>query len=77
MNCRIYLKDLLYLCGISITSMIIGSLVASIAYQRENRQLQQDLKKAEHNSTAIERYVVAKGYADFIMVDDKITLKWN
>jgi hypothetical protein len=57
--------------------MVVGSMVVSVAYQKENRQLLQDLKRAEENKSAIERYVVAKDYADYVMIDDKISLKWK
>lgn len=77
MNYRVYIEDLVYICCVSIASMLIGSMIVSIAYNRETRELRKTLDKALEASSSMERYIVARGYAEYVMNDDVIMLKWK
>lgn len=77
MSCKVYLNDVIYVTAVSLLSLLIGSMVTSICYMNEYKTMKRSAEKAIENTSNLEKYIVSQGYAEYIIQDDVIMLKWK
>ena len=77
MSCKVYINDVIYVTAVSLLSMLIGSMVTSICYMNEYKEMKRSAERAIENASNLEKYIVSQGYADYIIQDDVIVLRWK
>lgn len=77
MSCKVFINDVIYVTAVSLLSMLIGSMVTGICYMNEYKELKRSAERAIENTSNLEKYIVSQGYADYIIQDDVIMLKWK
>lgn len=77
MNSRVYTDDVVYICCISIISLMLGCMISSLCSMKEYRDQKKEIERVKNSLSIVERYAVVKGYADYVMEDDVITIKWK
>ena len=77
MSCKVFINDVIYVTAVSLLSMLIGSMVTGICYMNEYKEMKRSAERAVENTSNLEKYIVSQGYADYIIQDDVIVLRWK